>query len=75
MLRCGWMRSIMNSIASPCGSLLDKKQAAAYLKIGIRTLDGWMSQKIIPYYKIAGKSVRFKTADLDAALEKFRVAA
>jgi len=67
-------RGIMNSIATSCGNLRDKKEAAAYLKIGVRTLDDWMAKRLIPYFKI-GKSVRFKTADLDAALEKFRVAA
>jgi excisionase family DNA binding protein len=64
----------MNSPASVREGLKDKREAALYLKIGVRTLDDWMARKTVPFFKI-GRTVRFKVSDLDTALEKFRVAA
>ena len=53
--------------------ILDKKGAAHYLKIGPRTLDSYMQRRLLPYFRIGGKTIRFKRSDLDVALEKFRV--
>ena len=38
--------------------LLDKIKMAAFLDVTPRTLDSWMREKRIPYYKM-GRSVRF----------------
>ena len=54
--------------------ILDKKGAAQYLGIGVRTLDSYMQRRLLPYFRIGGKTIRFKRSDLDVALEKFRVA-
>lgn len=54
-------------------SLLDKGEAAKYLKLSPRTVDCYLQKGLLPFYKIGGKTVRFRQSDLDAALEKFRV--
>jgi excisionase family DNA binding protein len=54
--------------------LLDKREAATYLGLSPRTIDYYIQKRLLPFYKIGGKTVRFRLSDLDAALEKFRVA-
>ena len=59
-------------------NLLNKKEAARYLGIAQRTLDSYLLRRKIPYYKLGlGRTagIRFKRADLEAALEKYRVEA
>jgi len=48
---------------------------AAALRLGIskRCLSLWMVRRVIPYRKV-GRAVFFRPDELDAALEKFRVA-
>ena len=56
--------------------LLDKTEAAKFLHISPRTLDAYMRQRRIPYYKLGrGRNavVRFKRADLDAVLNTYRI--
>ena len=56
--------------------LLDKAEAAEFLHISPRTLDAYMRQRRIPYYKLGrGRNavVRFKRADLEAILDTYRV--
>ena len=56
--------------------LLDKAEAAKFLHVSPRTLDGYMRQRRIPYYKLGrGRNavVRFKRADLEAVLSTYRV--
>ena len=53
---------------------LRRKAAAEYTNISPRTLSIWMARRIIPFRKI-GRTVLFDPAELDAALNKFRVAA
>jgi len=54
--------------------LLDKSEAAKYLGLSVRTVDYYIQKRLLPFYKIGGKTVRFRLSDLDAALEKFRIA-
>jgi excisionase family DNA binding protein len=54
--------------------LLDKTEAAKYLGLSVRTVDYYIQKRLLPFYKIGGKTVRFRLSDLDAALEKFRIA-
>ncbi len=64
----------MKTVSRPSApEVLDKRDAAAYLRIGVRTLDSYMQRRLIPFFRIGGKTVRFKRSDLDAALERFRV--
>ena len=58
--------------------LLDKCEAAKFLHVSPRTLDGYMRQRRIPFYKLGrGRNavVRFKHADLEAILTTYRVEA
>ena len=65
---------IMTNIPVSSQRLLDKGDAAKYLGLSVRTVDYYIQKRLLPFYKIGGKTVRFKLSDLDAALEKFRVA-
>ena len=47
--------------------ILTKAEAAAYLKIKIRTLDDWRAARAIPCIE-RGRYIRFRRADLDAFL-------
>ncbi len=46
---------------------LTSKQLAGHTGIGDTTLEGWAKQGIIPYIK-AGKALRFKISEVEAAL-------
>jgi excisionase family DNA binding protein len=49
-----------------------KEQAAKIMGCSVRTIDHWMAQKLIPYYKF-GHRVFLKESDLLAAVEKCKV--
>lgn len=51
---------------------INKQQAAKMAGFTMRTIDNWMHQGIIPYYKI-GRSVLLKASDITAAIEKCRI--
>jgi excisionase family DNA binding protein len=53
--------------------LLTESDICAYLRIRPRQLYTWRMQGLIPYFKI-GKALRFRKADVDAALEQLRIA-
>jgi excisionase family DNA binding protein len=48
---------------------IDKHEVARRLNKKLRTIDNWMSRRILPYYKI-GRSVSFKWSEIEAALAK-----
>ena len=52
--------------------LLSKRELAPKLRIGQRTLDLWMHQGRIPFFKI-GRSVRFRLSDVLEKLNAYRV--
>ena len=52
--------------------LLNKKDTCAYLRVSKRNLYCWRMAGLVPYYKI-GRAVRFRKAELDAALERMRM--
>ncbi|MGH8093207.1 MAG: helix-turn-helix domain-containing protein [Chthoniobacterales bacterium] len=57
-------------------ALLDKAETAKLLRISPRTLDAYMRQRRIPFYKLGrGRNavVRFKLADLETILDAYRV--
>lgn len=56
-------------------TLLDRKQAAALLTLSVRTLDRYVTQRLVPYVKFPGGAVRFKKADLLKWIEKKTVKA
>lgn len=53
-------------------SLLTEKQVCEYLKVSKRNLFCWRMAGMVPYFKI-GRAVRFRKADVDAALERMRI--
>lgn len=52
-----------------------KADAAKYLGISVRTLSKWMSGRIIAFSKVSRRACLFRQADLDAAMDRFRLAA
>ena len=52
--------------------LLTEKDACAYLRVSKRNLYCWRVAGLIPVFKI-GRAVRFRKAELDAALERMRM--
>ena len=52
--------------------LMTEQELAAHLKICRRQLYNWRIAGIIPYFKM-GKAVRFRVADVAAAIERMRV--
>lgn len=46
-----------------------KKEAAAHLKISLRTLNSWMKKGVIPHMRI-GRGVRFKLSEVDEAMKR-----
>ena len=52
--------------------LLTEPEVCDYLRIRPRQLYTWRMEGLIPYFKI-GKALRFRKADIDAALEKLRI--
>ncbi len=70
------MVEVMQNLTPNNDGLLDKTEAAQFLHIATRTLDGYMRQRRIPFYKLGrGRNavVRFKRADLESILSDYRV--
>ena len=53
--------------------LITEQELADHLKVCRRQLYNWRMAGLIPYFKM-GKAVRFKVADVVAAIERMRVA-
>ena len=54
---------------------LRKADAARYLGISIRTLTLWMRQRVVAHMKMSHKVCLFRQADLDTAMDRFRLKA
>jgi excisionase family DNA binding protein len=69
-------KSVKITALPPPGTkgLLNVRQAAAYLNIGVGTLRNWMSDHRIAYVKV-GRLSHFRQADLDAFIEAHLVRA
>jgi hypothetical protein len=55
--------------------LVDRKRAAEILSLSPRTLDRYVSQRLVPYVKYPGGAIRFKTSDLSKLIERRTVKA
>ena len=53
--------------------LITEQELARHLKICRRQLYSWRMSGLIPFFKL-GKAVRFRVADVVAALERMKVA-
>ena len=49
--------------------VINKKQLAQRLGIGLRTVDTWMKKRYVPYLKY-GKVVRFRWGEVERYLER-----
>jgi excisionase family DNA binding protein len=52
--------------------LITEQELARHLKICRRQLYNWRVSGLIPYFKL-GKAVRFRVADVAAAIERMRI--
>jgi excisionase family DNA binding protein len=52
--------------------LITEQELADHLKVCRRQLYNWRMAGLIPYFKM-GKAVRFKVADVAAAIERMRM--
>ncbi len=50
-------------------AFINKPEVARRLGKRVRTVDNWMQQGLLPYYKI-GRSVAFKWSEVEVALAK-----
>ena len=61
-------RKIKELPALAADPVLTKRELAARLRIGARTVDTWMKGRRLPYIKI-GKAVRFRWSEVERCLE------
>ncbi len=54
---------------------MTRPEAAKYLGVAPRTISEWQSRGVIPFLKLGRKCVRFRTSDLDRAMDRFMVEA
>jgi excisionase family DNA binding protein len=54
---------------TPSQGWVGKKEAAAHLKISLRSLGNWMKKGLIPYIRI-GRGVRLKLSEIDEAMNR-----
>jgi excisionase family DNA binding protein len=51
---------------------MTKAELRDYLRVSDRTVDNYVSGRVIPYIKI-GRAVRFRLADVEKALARYTV--
>ena len=61
-----------NALPAAAPDLLNKKQLAQRLGIGLRTVDTWIRKRYVPYIKY-GKLVRFRWSEVERYLERLEV--
>ena len=50
-----------------------REEAAAECRVSTRTLEKWVAQKKIPFYRLSPRMVRFDLDEVAAALRRFKV--
>lgn len=50
--------------------LLDKQEVADALDVGLRTVERWMGEGLLPYVRLTRKTVRIRESDLEALIER-----
>ncbi|SDU70597.1 helix-turn-helix transcriptional regulator [Gordonia westfalica] len=60
----------MTAQASTTDVLLTAKTAAQRLSVGVQTLAKWRSEKKGPRYVLLGRSIRYRTSDIDEFIER-----
>ena len=54
------------------GRLLTENEACEYLRVRPRQLFNWRMSGLVPFIRI-GRAVRFRVADLDAAIDRMTI--
>ncbi len=52
--------------------ILNKKELAQRLHVGVRTVTSWMATRKIPYMKLGG-AVRFRWSEVEQSLQRFQI--
>jgi excisionase family DNA binding protein len=63
--------NLLLNIPSETPLLISRERIAARYNVSVRTIDNWMADRTLPYYKRGGV-VRFHKDECDEALKKFR---
>jgi excisionase family DNA binding protein len=50
-----------------------RSEAAAELRVSVRTFDKWVAEKKVPFYRLSPRMIRFDLDEVMAALRRFRV--
>ena len=53
----------------PPEEFIDKREVGRRLRVALRTVEVWMRQGILPYYKV-GNMVRFKWSEIECHLSQ-----
>ena len=56
-------------------AFLRPADAAKYLGVSARTIRAWQTKRLLPFSRLSKRCVLIRVADLDAAVEQFRVEA
>jgi excisionase family DNA binding protein len=65
-------RKLADLPARAADPVLTKRELAARLRVTVRTIDGWMKERYLPYLKI-GRSVRFRWSEVDQQLADLEI--
>lgn len=60
---------MMQDRHTPLEPLLTAKDVASILGVGVSTLYEWQRKGFIPYVRLPGHSIRFRSSDLHAWIE------
>jgi hypothetical protein len=52
--------------------LVDKKAIASRYGISVRKVDYLREQKVLPWYELPARCIRFKPSECDAAMARYR---
>jgi excisionase family DNA binding protein len=63
------LQEVWGTMANP---MLTKKDVAARIGVHVRTIDCWMSRRVLPYIKV-GRAVRFRWAEVEKSLAQFEL--
>ena len=60
--------------AAPAAEIFDDPRAAEYLVTTPRTLREWRNSRSLPFIRVTARTIRYRRSDLDAWLQRRRVA-
>ena len=69
----GQVRIIKPSAEAPPRALVDVRSAASFLGVSRSLIYAYVERKQIPHYRLMGRSIRFRLAELAEWREQFHV--